>query len=160
MTGRSIPAAQDSGKKFLVSSGIVIFIADLPASAQSQADGHEEGKIFKSFFSQSMETKPYFHVFLHVFSVSRYWLWTVWCSCSHSDEYLCAPDGSSETKAKTAPWSSDNTAVVKENVTLNKLPWYDDYSALITTNGFLMLKLASSIYVLDIRPKSVLPTDF
>ncbi|KAG7326946.1 hypothetical protein KOW79_010347 [Hemibagrus wyckioides] len=37
-TRRSIPAAQDSGKKFLVSSGIVIFIADLQASAQSQAD--------------------------------------------------------------------------------------------------------------------------
>ncbi|KAK3575456.1 hypothetical protein QTP86_026858 [Hemibagrus guttatus] len=41
-TRRSVSAAQDSGKKFLVSSGKVIFIADLPVSAKSQADGHEE----------------------------------------------------------------------------------------------------------------------
>ncbi|XP_026789176.2 zona pellucida glycoprotein 2, like 2 [Pangasianodon hypophthalmus] len=41
-TRRSVSATQDSGKKVLVSSGMVLFIADLPVSAKSQADGPEQ----------------------------------------------------------------------------------------------------------------------
>ncbi|KAF4080203.1 hypothetical protein AMELA_G00167670 [Ameiurus melas] len=41
-TKRSVSAVQNSGKKVLVSSGMVLVIADLPVSAKSQADGLEE----------------------------------------------------------------------------------------------------------------------
>lgn len=43
-TERSVSAVQNSGKKVLVSSGMVLVIADLPVSAKSQADGLQEGK--------------------------------------------------------------------------------------------------------------------
>ncbi|XP_017336791.1 zona pellucida glycoprotein 2, like 2 [Ictalurus punctatus] len=41
-TKRSVSAVQNSGKKVLVSSGMVLVIADLPVSAKSQADGLQE----------------------------------------------------------------------------------------------------------------------
>lgn len=68
-TGRSVSAAQDSGKKVLVSSGMVCFIDDSAVLALSQTDGEEKGETLKRFSTHLRDLKP--RVFIMRFFVFR-----------------------------------------------------------------------------------------